>query len=476
MARLLLLTLLCLPSIAQTEKYPELGMTFTTPAGYARLPVRPRERYGVLAFVDRSGGAARPASLDVYLLPSGREELGGGEGFLRDILGAGDLESLRAGRRRYGYEPARFRFSTSEEGHALAGWAHIWRGPVRTYVIVGRCLQGEEEQEVPQWERSAENLRLFEPVSGDLRRKKWERYYSGRRGLVGIDRRIQARLDLIDGWTLRDSEHYIIQSHGVDGEFVDRLSSEIEAMRGEFAEICPPDAVLDQVSVVRICQDEEEYLAYGGWKGSTGYWSPVEEELVIFDARGEEDAELDGEHYTRAVLFHEAFHQYVYYATEGIAPHPWFDEGLAEYFGGARIDGWRFQGIEPNRYRLEAAQALLEAGAYPWEAVTAMDQNAFYADAGRLYPQGWSMAYFLATAPDVQHHPSWGRILPTYFRALRSAWIIERRSLAGGGTVAQAQERARARARAEAFRGVDWEEIEGAWRRYLAGLRMPTAR
>ena len=37
------------------------------------------------------------------------------------------------------------------------------------------------------------------------------------------------------------------------------------------------------------------------------------------------------------VLYHEAFHQYIYYAVGEVAPHDWFNEGHGDYFSGAVI-------------------------------------------------------------------------------------------------------------------------------------------
>jgi len=425
MVRVLLCLLLAAAAPAQTEKHPELGMTFTGPGGYERLPVRPRERFGALSYVDRAGAAERPATLDVFVVPRGGD-VANARAFVEDVLRGAAVEVLRVGRSRYGYEPARFAFEVTEDGSTVAGWAHAWEGPARSYLVVGRCEPGELAAQRSSWTRSAEDLRLFEPTDGSAERRKWERYYGGRRGLTGVERRIQARLALVDGWRMRDTAHYVVLSHGVDEGFVIQLATEVETLREQLSATCPSDGALDAVSVVRICRDRAEYLAYGGSAASVGYWSPLEGELVLFDARAEVPQGLDGEHYTRSVLFHEAFHQYVHYAAEGIAPHSWFDEGLAEVYGGARVEGRRFSGLEPNRYRLHAAQALLVAGAYPWEATTAMEQAEFYADATSLYAQGWSMAHFLVTSPEARRHPRWRTILPTYFRTLRGAWIAER--------------------------------------------------
>lgn len=475
MVRLVLALLLVLPTLGQTEKYPELGMTFTPPGGYAQLPVRPGERHSVLAYVDRSGAVSRPAALDVHLVPRG--DLGlDVKGFLGEHLGASSIQELPAGRKRYGHGAQRFSFEVEEEGVSLSGWAHAWLGPERVYLILGSCELDEVRRQRLLWARCAENLRLFEASSGRGERARWQRYYGAHRELVGIGERIQARLDLVDGWRMNDSQHYVLLSHQVDGATVTRLAEEVETLRHEFARLCGIKDELDQVAVVRICQDEEEFLAYGGRSGAAGYWSPAEEELVLFDASGDSGSGLDGGHYTRAVLFHEAFHQYVYYAAGGISPHPWFDEGMAEFYAGALVEGRRFTGVEPNRYRLASARALLKGGAYPWQAVIAMDQGAFYSDPGRLYAQAWSMVHFLATLPEVGHNRTWSAVLPTYLESLRASWLVERRRLAPGDSPAAARQRARTQACSAAFRGVEWAELEAAWRRHLAGLELPRAR
>ncbi len=468
----------------RVEKYPELGLTLTRPPRYEQLPVRPRERFCVLSYVEELEPAARaagrqPATLDVYLVPrdgGAGEAVTDAESFLARELVPDSKRLERTPRRRFEYQPRRWSCQKVVEGRPTALWVHAWEGPLRTYVIVGRSdLAGLDDQRV-YWERSAEGLRLFDPRQVDQERKQLERYYKGKR-ISGVDHRIDVRLGLVDGWKARDSEHFIVLSHEVDERFLVELIDSVETIRGVFLDTCPPDHTVDVVSTIRVCRDEAEYLAYGGWQGSVGYWSAGEEELVLFDASGLKEGGIDGAHYTQAVLLHEAFHQYIHYAADEVAPHPWFDEGMAEYFGGAVIDRGRVGKIEPNRYRLESAQeALREGHTYPWEVVTGLDREQFYADSATLYPQAWSMVHFLATSPQVRRDRRWSEILPTYFRTLRGAWNAERRRLTGGGSVEDARARARRRAAEAAFAGVDWGELEEAWARHLEGLRLPRAR
>lgn len=460
------------------ERYPELGMNLTPPTGFERLPTRPRDRFCVLAYVEKAPRAETPASFEVFLVP--RDEgatVNDGTTFMNEVIAPRSHEEQRAGRRRFEYEPKRWHFEQLVEGVTYEGWAHAWENEDRTIVLVGHCATGERSRQERYWARSAETMRLFDAQAQDGVRAKWERYYQGRRDLCGTDRRVATRLDLVEGWSVTDTKHYILLDHGVDPAFVSHMAKAVEAIRTEYAKLCPPDGVLDEVATIRICKDQAEYMAYGGWEGSVGYWSPSEEELVLFDAtRSPEFADL-GEAFTRSVLFHEAFHQYVYYASGRIAPHPWFDEGMAEYFGGAEMWGTRVRSVGPNPFSLPAMQTILKEGKdYPFELVTGLSQKELYADPQTLYPQSWSMVHFLATSPDVRSRRQWSGILETYFRTLRSAWASERLTLAGGGNYADAQQRARRAAQKAAFKDVDFVPLEEAWRRHVNGLSAPDAK
>ena len=199
----------------------------------------------------------------------------------------------------------------------------------------------------------------------------------------------------------------------------------------------------------------------------------------MFDASSMTLPGIDGEHYTRSVLFHEAFHQYVQASLNRIPAHPWYEEGMAEYFGGVLMERGRLQKIEPNRYRLAAIQNTLRAGrAQPWQAIIEMDHDAFMANSSQLYAQSWSMVYFLAEATVVSRNSRWRKILPTYFRTLRQTWISERRRLVGASPAAVegARERAREAARKAAFKGIDWDSLHNAWGEYVTSIKMPKAR
>lgn len=465
------------PGQGQVERHPELGITLRRPTGYERMPVRPRERFCVLAYRALDGDA----TLAVYVVPRdtyGGESVHDAESFLKQETRAVKMQELHPGRERFGHEPRRWEgvaLGADQELEAL--YLHAWTGEQRVILVEGRCSRQEYAGRRRLWELTAASMRLQEPRDLTAERAKLERYY-GQHRYRGRTHRIDARLSLVEGWDAVDTEHFIVLHHGVDARFVRTITEHLEALQREFEKLCPPDRTQDVVSSVRVCRDEAEYLAYGGTRGSVGYWSPSEEELVFFDARELNQPGIDGEHYTLTVLHHEAFHQYVFYSAEQMSPASWYDEGLAEYFGGAQIVGGRLREMEPNRYRLPRIQnALRDGEAYPLKTVVGLTLKEFYADPQVLYAQGWSLVHFLLESKEARRHPRWKRVLPTYFDILRSGWAIERKRL--GGATPEAYEAARARvrekARKAAFGEVDWAALEQAWAQHVMTLALPRA-
>lgn len=116
------------------------------------------------------------------------------------------------------------------------------------------------------------------------------------------------------------------------------LADSSEAIRAKFEEKFPPhDNMRDDYSILRICDTIQRFREYtGAPRGVAGMYRFAEhvKELVVFDFEGMDKEEML---YARAVLFHEAWHQYsdTYFGKEHsmLDLHRWWDEGMAEYFG-----------------------------------------------------------------------------------------------------------------------------------------------
>ena len=159
--------------------------------------------------------------------------------------------------------------------------------------------------------------------------------------------------------------------------------------------------------VARIYADRDEYLDAAGedMKWSAAYWSPARRELVAYLPPAG-DAEL-----LRTVR-HEAFHQYLSYATAMIPVSPWLNEGYAQYFEDEENADWKLGEVaRPSKEEIAALAKMLPA-------VMRMDYAEFYAgtDAERRlkYRLAWSIAYFLEKgAPELRFRP-WENLKKDY--------------------------------------------------------------
>jgi hypothetical protein len=331
------------------------------------------------------------------------------------------------------------------------------------------------------------------------------------------ERRKAIERSLVRDWRvlLSPSKQYIVLFNARGGKNVrlaETIAQRIEAIRKQQYEVLfPPSAPIEAVSVVRVCGDDEEYRAYGGPDGTGGYWNYRDEELVFFDHDSGTRAVDDD---TISVLYHEAFHQYVFYAAGRVSPHSWFNEGHGDYFAGARYKDGKFR-IEPFAWRLPVLDRALDVeiprGAPPvsWiplDTLVRMSRKEYYRTPALAYAEGWSLVYFLRaivpTKPDWK--AKWGTILDTYFRTLREATLSAKPPVpkaapdpapAGPSKPPRAQgdlppdptvpppstqveiQDALEAARVAAFKGVDLLELEGAWRSsIIAVLTSPRRR
>ncbi len=218
------------------------------------------------------------------------------------------------------------------------------------------------------------------------------------------------------------------------------IAKRIEMIREQIYEKqFPPAQPITTVCIVRVCADRKEYFAYGGPGGSAGYWSSRDEELVFYDASASKKPDDD----TLSVLYHEAFHQYIYYSVGNVAPHSWFNEGHGDYYAGAKLSGKKFI-IKPFRWRVGVVKNAIVQGARgfsevedeegnvhkqwegkgytPLEHLVRFTQRQYYSYPSVSYAQGWSLIYFLReiVPKKKKYKEQWGHILDTYFDVLQA--------------------------------------------------------
>lgn len=253
-------------------------------------------------------------------------------------------------------------------------------------------------------------------------------------------RRAREQVKRTPGWWYHETERYMIVTNveSKRKQFIADIARRLEAIRDQYEKDFPPAKPITAVSIVRVCKDRKSYAAYGGPGGSAGYWYAPAKELVFF-REGSTDKPFK-------VLNHEAFHQYIYYACGSLSPHSWYNEGYGDYYSGAVIAGKRISKIDVFKWRRDTIRQAARDGSYiPIKDIIRWPQSKYYAQSQLCYSQGWSMIYFMNKGIPKGH--PWREILPTYLRVLQAT-------------------KDKDKAVDEAFKGVDLDEFEKAWRAY----------
>ncbi|MDF1702824.1 MAG: hypothetical protein P1V36_16870, partial [Planctomycetota bacterium] len=262
---------------------------------------------------------------------------------------------------------------------------------------------------------------------------------------ISAKKRSQIERGMVKGWdvVVSPKKNYIIIYNTKNGKnklLATVIAKRIEAIRAQvYEKQFPPAKPIKTVCIVRVCKDRQEYHQYGGPGGSAGYWSSGDEELVFYDASASKKPDDN----TLAVLYHEAFHQYIYYSVGNVAPHSWFNEGHGDYYAGAKYKGGKFK-IEPFDWRVGTVRGAIvqgprafteekdsqgnvrkkweNKGYTPLEDLVQFSQRQYYSYPGVSYAQGWALIYFLReiVPKSKKMKAKWGHILDTYFDTLQA--------------------------------------------------------
>jgi hypothetical protein len=492
--------------------YPEIGITLPEARDYEQIPTQPDEEHVVLHYAEdlpadpKKRKQVRPSLHVVWIdwvpdpppkveappaapapdADEGRTKatpkaaqaeppppppINGIERFLEQQTGW-QLGRGEPGKARAGWTATLHSLVPKPGGATRAsGWCYVYEQPKkRTVAFLGTCYEGDLEDQAKIWKYVAEHADRYDPAAADL--QKLTREYASK-GLRGADYRVSVRSKMVRGWKAEDTENFIVVYHTKDQPLVRQLCSDVESIRKEYLKLFPPAVPIEAVSTVRVCKDRAEYLAYGGWPSSAGYWNSETEELVFFDASVKEKGKREtGEENTFIVLYHEAFHQYIHYSSGELPPHSWFNEGHGDFFSGADIRGGKVKRIGVNPWRIRTIQgAIAERRHVPLKDIVRFEQPEYYRGdrVGICYAQGWSMIYFLRTSPVVQKHPRWSKILDEYFVALKDDYrqqldLLEKQGRKDDRAArAEAGLSARKYALERAFLGVDYDELEREW-------------
>ena len=273
-------------------------------------------------------------------------------------------------------------------------------------------------------------------------------------GLPGREEVIKS-IENMEGWWYAEEANYIFLSNikGATGKSLVRdLQNMLPTMRQAFAKTVEPFSDKVEVNVVRIFDTKEAYANYvgEGMAWSAGCWMPGRRELCIVSqgAQGTDKAEKER---TAVIIRHEAFHQYLFYASGDARDAVWYNEGHACFFEVSVINAQKQVEVrDPHQRRtlLENLDAVVEN--LPFILTTNHEQ--FYAgssdnDKKRSlnYATAWGLVYFLRCGTSSGKSAAYAHILDTYRKTLRETKNPE--------TATQ-----------KAFEGVDMKAFQAAFR------------
>lgn len=270
--------------------------------------------------------------------------------------------------------------------------------------------------------------------------------------------RLDLQIRTMPGWALHESAHYFILTCVEDADFIEELKKRAESIRRAIRRDFPhPD--LDPVpihtapNVIRVLKDRNQFMAYGAPAGSSGYWTAVDGEIVLYD-----DKAGGGRRNTWATLNGMVFLEYLSSISGDAAAAPWFLYGHSDYYSGfAFVDGEHHPA--PFEWRRPLVKANLKtAQIAPLDEFVRLTQSQYHGasprwiDGRSCSAQGWSFIWFLREGHNSKlWSPAWEKILGAWWSAWRET-----------SDVNAANERA--------FAGVDWTELQTAWEAFTREL------
>ncbi len=222
-------------------------------------------------------------------------------------------------------------------------------------------------------------------------------------------------------WWSSENDQYVFLTNlprATGGKFIADAMKLMAAMRKAYEKYVPPEKPIGKckVRIFKTLADYREYLQdsdSGHMMLSCGLWSPAREELLI----AAEDVKE-----AQKTMRHEAFHQYLFYATEGRRNALWFNEGFATFFENVKYNPAKKTVKildEGNRAMWTARDP--EAVANHMRSLVSMGRAEYYSgDIALNYTTGWALMYFLAKGSRAaENFAPYRKVVPAYLAAIK---------------------------------------------------------
>ena len=360
------------------------GRVFTVAGLDTQLPAFLNERKSRAQFVQELVPAQNKEKEELHQLVN----------MLSPVEPAGAKEYTKPRQKPRGYKDVRYYEGTNE--HTIV-CAYLPSRPGATWALASWELLEDDDID--------EKREIFEE---EFFEKKLEVAYTNKLPAADLSERELLRdaarhsIEAYDNWHFTSSDEYVVLDNlPWNRQFVTEFTNEIPRLRKQYAAAFPsPIEGSNVLCTARIYSNRAEYLEAVGedMQWSAAYWSTARRELVAYLPEG-------GSPELMKTIRHEAFHQYLSYATAMISAAPWLNEGYAQYFEDPNHATWKLttRDEKPTTDDISRYAELIPL-------LLKMNYTEFYAgtDAERRlkYRLAWSIAYFLEKgAPLVRFQP-----------------------------------------------------------------------
>jgi tetratricopeptide (TPR) repeat protein len=206
----------------------------------------------------------------------------------------------------------------------------------------------------------------------------------------------------------KETAHFRIRAN-VPQEVLDEYADLLEAYYATFFrrfKVQPSPTLRRTKMRVNLFKNREDYVDSGGApSGTGGYFSWLEGALNFYHDAADRE-------FTRQVMLHEATHLLTYLMNPELYPPTWLNEGVAEYFGSAKVEGGKGKlEMTPGQildHRLLLLQQEIDEGkAMTLESVLSTPHLGYRY---RHYAYGWAFCHFLFESP------KYGRKFDKFFK------------------------------------------------------------
>jgi hypothetical protein len=269
---------------------------------------------------------------------------------------------------------------------------------------------------------------------------------------------------------LKSSKGGYIIEYATRDDYAKRAAEEMEQILALYKAVIPSQKTIPPCRI-KIFDREEDFQWYSYAFGAAAYWSPGQEEIVCYRFEGDKlKSQESNEEFTIAetmnpeevtfkVLYHEGFHQYMYFymgRDRGVYVPSWLNEGMGDYFfGGQWVKGGgkKFE-IGLNDWRLKTIHNAVKKGEHvPLDKIIRYEQRQYYANPGLCYAEGWALNYFFQKSPVAQK---------------KGYHAIPRQMLQELKTSANWE-----KATDKVFGGLDLKKMEEEWKEFVLSLPVP---